>query len=154
MAGRGPAPKPGDRKAGHSKSPIPEKTVTNWKTERRDLPTDLLPGGEDWHPATVRVWNGMSSFSETWTETEWCELEAYVVLHNEFMRKRTFTLASELRLRGAKFGVTPEDKARLRIVLVDADEKDAKRPTAPVSARDRIGSLHALPAPKRPATGA
>jgi hypothetical protein len=54
-------------------------------------------------------------------------LEACAVLHHEFMKKRTFTLASELRLRMAKFGATPEDRARLRIVFADADEKDEKR---------------------------
>jgi hypothetical protein len=77
---------------------------------------------------------------------DWSELEACAVLHHEFMRKRSFTLGSELRLRMAKFGATPEDRARLRIQIADADERDAKRPGPPPS-RERRGTLHALKAP-------
>lgn len=85
----------------------------------RPLPSDLLKDGDEWHPATVRWW-------QTWAESplarnllavDWCELEACAVLHHEFMRKRTFTLASELRLRVAKFGATPEDRMRLKVKI-------------------------------------
>ena len=41
--------------------------------------------------------------------------------------KGQWTLAAEVRLRVAKFGATPEDRARLRMVFADADEKDDKR---------------------------
>ena len=37
-------------------------------------------------------------------------------------------MAAELRLRVAKFGATPEDRARLRIQFAQADEADSKRP--------------------------
>ena len=78
---------------------------------------------------------------------DWSELEACAVLHHEYMRKRTFTLASELRLRMGKFGGTPEDRARLRITLADADEKDAKRPVRGGTSQ-RYGDLHVLPTVK------
>lgn len=76
---------------------------------------------------------------------DWSELEACAALHHEFMRKRTFTLGSELRLRMAKWGATPEDRARLRIQLADADAKDDKRAGPASPARERRGALHALP---------
>jgi hypothetical protein len=146
MAGRGQQPKDPRVRARKNTDPIPQQKITgNWRAEPQPMPSDLLPEGDDWHPATVRMWDRMvsSPLSENWTETEWSELEVLAVLHHEFMRKRSFTLASELRLRGAKFGVTPEDKARLRIVLVDADEKDNKR--APKPAANAWGDLRALP---------
>ena len=52
----------------------------------------------------------------------------------------------ELRLRVAKFGATPEDRARLRMVFADADEKDAARPS-PVASVERFADLRVLPAP-------
>jgi hypothetical protein len=55
-----------------------------------------------------------------------------------------WTLAAEVRLRVAKFGATPEDRARLRMVFADADEKDERR-AAKSSSRDRRGGLKALP---------
>ncbi len=148
MAGRGPAPKPAGKRARRNADPVPSRVIENWQTERKPMPEDLLPDGEMWHPATVRWWQRWldSPLSETWTEVDWSELEACAVLHHEFMRKRTFTLASEIRLRMQKFGATAEDRARLRIVLADADEKDAKRtvPAGPSSARERRGPLKAV----------
>lgn len=146
MAGRGFPPKSAERRAGKSKAPAPSRVIENWRADRKDLPDDLLPNGEVWHPATIRWWRRWleSPLSETWTEVDWSELEACAVLHQEFMKKRTFTLASEIRLRVAKFGATPEDRARLRIVFADADEKDSKRPEG-ASARQRYGTLKALP---------
>lgn len=80
---------------------------------------------------------------------DWSELEACAVLHHQYMRKRSFSLAGELRLRMAKFGATPEDRARLRIQIADADEKDEKRAAkSGASARERYASLRVLPTGK------
>jgi hypothetical protein len=145
MAGRGPAPKPSDRRARRNADPVPSRVIENWQSERKTLPDDLLNDGEEWHPATVRWWLRWleSPLSATWTEVDWSELEACALLHHEFMKRRTFTLAGEIRLRVAKFGATPEDRARLRIVFADADEKDSKRPETPTS-RDRFAGLKAV----------
>jgi hypothetical protein len=48
-------------------------------------------------------------------------------MHHAMWSKGQWTLAAEVRLRVAKFGATPEDRARLRITFADADEKDEKR---------------------------
>jgi hypothetical protein len=54
--------------------------------------------------------------------------------------KGQWTLAAELRLRVAKMGATPEDRARLRITFADADEKDEKRAAREAgSVRQRYG---------------
>jgi hypothetical protein len=132
MAGRGPRPKPVERLAGHGAAKARAaglQVVPLQRARRQRLPADLLGEGEAWHPATVRWWNrwSKSALAADWTPVDWSELEACAVLHHEFMRKRTFTLASEIRLRMAKFGATPEDRARLGIVFADADEKAEKR---------------------------
>lgn len=145
MAGRGPAPKPAHRRAGKSSDPIPTRVVDLSAQEPSELPMDLLPDGEEWHPATLRWWRRWceSPLASNLPAVDWSELEACAVLHHEFMRKRSFTLGSELRLRMAKWGATPEDRQRLRIITTDADERDAKR-TFPVSARERYGTLRAV----------
>lgn len=145
MAGRGPAPKPAERRARGTRGVEPSRIVALKPAGRQEIPDDLLIDGEDWHPATVRWWNRWadSPLSETWSAVEWSEFEATAVLHQEYMKKRTFTLASEIRLRMAKFGATPEDKARLRIVDADAEAKDDKRSRS--ASGSRYGSLKALP---------
>lgn len=110
------------------------------------MPDDLLDDGEVWHPATIRWWNrwAESAIAADWTLVDWSEFEACAVLHHEFMKKRTFTLASEIRLRMAKFGATPEDRARLRMVFADADAKDEKRSSKTPSSRQAFGPLKAV----------
>lgn len=146
MAGRGPRPKPADRRARTNKDPVAGRVVEADGEEPAGLPMDLLPDDEDWHPATLRWWARWceSPLAQNLPAVDWSELEACAVLHHEFMRKRSFTLGSELRLRMAKWGATPEDRARLRITIADADAKDEQRPAVP-SSRERRGSLHALP---------
>jgi hypothetical protein len=51
-------------------------------------------------------------------------------------------VAPELRLRVAKFGATPEDRARLRITFAAADEAEEK-PARRQSSRDRYRGLKA-----------
>lgn len=86
---------------------------------KQAMPDDLLGPEESWHPATVRWWDRWASspLVGTWTAVDWSEFEACAVLHHEFMKKRTFTLASEIRLRMQKFGATPEDRSRLGIEI-------------------------------------
>ena len=50
----------------------------------------------------------------------------------------------ELRLRVAKFGATPEDRARLRMQFAEADEADGRRPRQVQSARERRGDLKVI----------
>lgn len=147
MAGVGPPPKSPGKRVGHSKDRIAGREVSFLPVEPHDLPGDLLPDGEEWHTATLRWWKRWceSPLAENLPEVDWSELESCAVLHHEFMRKRSFTLGSELRLRMAKFGATPEDRQRLRIITTTADEKDPGQKPAGSSARERMGALRALP---------
>lgn len=144
MAGRGPAPKDPARRVRRNADLIPGRVIRLAPADvSRDLPDDILSDGEVWHPATRRWWRRWvdSPLAADLPEVDWSELEATAVLHHQFMQKRTFTLAGELRQRMQKFGATPEDRARLRIQVADADEKDEKRSRPGSSSRARRGPL-------------
>lgn len=138
MAGRGPAPKdPSARR-------------------RRNLPNELamvsadgqnhgpdLPEGIDWPDATRDWW-------ETWrkapqaklfTDTDWSFLLDTAVLHMEFWDGDR-SVAAELRLRAAKFGATPEDRARLKLAVGEPEKLGRQAPRtqtkAAIARRDRL----------------
>jgi hypothetical protein len=141
MPGRGFPPKSADRKAGHSKDHTPTTTIRFVGAEQ-----PALPDGVDWHARTVAWWAmwGRSPQSEHFMESDWDFLLDTAVLHTAFWSGNS-TAGPELRLRVAKYGATPEDRARLRMSFADADDKDSKRPAAASSARERYGTLTALP---------
>jgi hypothetical protein len=116
--------------------------------EFRPADAPALPDDRVWHPRTQEWW-GMwqrSAQSETFTESDWSFLLDTALMHDAMWSKGQWTLAAEVRLRVAKFGATPEDRARLRMVFADADEKDEKRAAARQgsSARARRGPLTAV----------
>ncbi len=89
-----------------------------------------MPDGSVW-PAQTRAWWRqwkVSPLAGTFTALEWSELLAAAVLHGMFWSGDT-KVASELRLRVAKFGVTPEDRQRLRVELVVPEPERAASPS-------------------------
>ncbi|OLT75211.1 hypothetical protein AWB96_15975 [Mycobacteroides chelonae] len=66
-----------------------------------------------------------SPLSSEFTSTDWSELLDTAVLHARYW-SGDVKVAAELRLRVAKFGATPEDRARLRIQFAAANEADKK----------------------------
>lgn len=146
MAGRGPAPKPADRRARTNKDGAQNTVLRFERAEAPDLPDDI-----DWHERTTAWWDmwKRSAQADTFTETDWSFLLDTALMHHAMWSKGQWTLAAEVRLRVAKFGATPEDRARLRMVFADADEKDEKRAAkAGASAKQRYGDLRVLPTGK------
>lgn len=95
----------------------------------------------NWPTITKRWWKmwGESPLSAEYTETDWAFLMDTAYLHALYW-KGAFKVAAELRLRVAKFGATPEDRARLRIQFAVADGLEDDGPSAealPVSSRAR-----------------
>lgn len=145
MAGRGPAPKPAARRARVNADLVPSTVLRFQPAEAPELPE-----GVEWHPRT-RAWWEMwagSSQAETFTATDWSFLLDTALMHSAMWSKGRWELAGEVRLRVSKFGATPEDRARLRMVYADADEKDERRAAKRPAARERRGTLHALPPAK------
>lgn len=165
MAGRGFAPGDPDRNVGHSKGraanptpptliefvpgkqpALPRLTRRVWNEEG---PQDIE---EDWHPQTVEWWAmwGRAAQSDTFTESDWLYLLETGYLHHQFWSGDS-KLAGELRLRVAKFGATPEDRARLRMFFADATGKEARVGQSGSSAgptpASPYGGLRAVPQP-------
>lgn len=150
MAGRGPAPKPADKRARRNSDPVPLRVLIAEALEQPELPAGfpIKDDGEvlelAW-PQQTRNWWQMwkdSPLSAEFTSTDWSFLLDTAMLHAAFWQG-DIKVAGELRQRVAKFGATPEDRARLRITFAAADEAEEK-PRANVSARDRYKGLKAV----------
>lgn len=134
MAGRGPAPKDPDRRVRRNKQPE-MRVIKVDPVKQPELPTLHVEEDGDlvefhW-PARTQEWWRMwaeSPLSAEFTTTDWSELLDTALLHAQFWSGKT-SVAAELRLRVAKFGATPEDRARLRIQFAAADEAEDKRGT-------------------------
>lgn len=140
MAGRGPAPK--SNKARRNAEPIPLRVIQSTPSERPDLPE--LPEDMFWPKATTDWWNMLANhpLAHEFTELDWSYLMDTAMLHAAFWHGDT-KVASEIRLREAKYAFTPEDRARLRIQFAAADEADEKRTQPKSTARQRRGPLTA-----------
>jgi hypothetical protein len=150
MAGRGFAPKDPEKRARRNADPIGRTVLEFIPGEQPELPQlvhddpDVGRVIEEWHPQTVEWW-GMwqeAAQSDSFTATDWSFLIDTALIHHRFW-SGDMKAAAELRLRVTKFGVTPEDRARLRMVFADADEKDAKR-TGTVSSPRPAGAYGGL----------
>lgn len=148
MAGRGFPPKPEGRRVGHGSAgpalrvihaePVAQPELPSFEIESDGMLVDFT-----W-PARTREWWQMwadSPLSAEFTATDWSELLDTAMIHARFWRGDA-KLGPELRLRAAKYGATPEDRARLRITFAAADEAENGKPAAP-SSRQRRGPLTA-----------
>jgi len=91
------------------------------------LPDDVLPGAEEWHPRTQAWWETWrrSAQARTFIATDWDFLLDTALMHHTMWLRGRWEFASELRLRAAKFGATPEDRMRLRLKVMDEDKPTA-----------------------------
>lgn len=131
-----PLRKPDDRRARRNKDVIPLRLIEIEPTPQPELPQSI-----DWHPQTLLWWHmwGQSEYAHDFTDAEWSFLIDTALIHNEFWSNTDMRVAGELRLRAAKFGITPEDRVRLRIQVVqarEAEEKAEARANRP-SSRDK-----------------
>ena len=147
MAGRGPAPKDPAHRARRNKDPQPLRVIVADPVPQPDLPTfEVEHDGHlvefVWPSRTLDWWRmwGDSPLSAEFTSTDWSELMDTAVLHARHWRGDK-SVAGELRLRVAKFGATPEDRARLRIAFAAADDADDRRGTRQASSRERHPDL-------------
>jgi hypothetical protein len=151
MAGKGPAPKGNAIRRNASVTAL--KVITAEPVAQPELPsfdvTITIDGKVytrefEWPERTREWWRmwGASPLSEEFTETDWSELLDTALLHAKFW-SGNMSVANELRLRVAKFGATPEDRARLRIQFARADTTEVAATQAKTgsAARKRRGPL-------------
>jgi hypothetical protein len=141
MAGRGPAPKPASTRTRRNKQPA-EQVIEVFAGDQPDLP-DLMPMldptdgesfGVQWPAATVKWWHMWADhpISKTFTDSDWSFLLDTALIHGAYWTG-DLKLGAELRQRVAKFGATPEDRARLRISFAVAtkSEREAEKGKPP-----------------------
>ena len=140
MAGRGPAPKPASKR-GRGRS-APDLRVV----ELTPAPQPPLPDSMAWCEETEAWWRmwGESPLAAEFSQTDWAFLMDTAVLHHMLWSSGDTSVLSELRIRVAKFGATPEDRARLRIQYATADEAEAKAVRRVQSSRERRAGLSAV----------
>jgi hypothetical protein len=140
MAGHGPAPK--DPVTRRRRNIAPPSTVISVDDEIRgpDLPVDVLPDHEQWHPRTREWWRTWrrSPQAQAFTATDWDFLIDTALMHHTMWLKGRWEFASELRLRAAKFGATPEDRQRLRMQVTPQVQPEEAKPAS------RYGHLRAV----------
>lgn len=131
----GPAPKAMGTRAGHSGNKQAFRIMTV-----SEIPQPELPAFFKWFDGekmrrikypheTVTWWSHWtnSPLNEGFSEHDWDYLLEVSIIHAKFWLGIDFNKnAAELRQRMSKFGVTPEDRAKLRIVTVVADTQEAK----------------------------
>jgi hypothetical protein len=123
MAGRGFAP-------GQNAKPAGERRRRNTPEQLTVLSSDgevhgpELPDTHDWPAATTAWWETWRTCPQasSFTKTDWSFLLDTAVLHADFWLGDR-SIAAELRLRAAKFGATPEDRARLKIAVTEPGKK-------------------------------
>jgi hypothetical protein len=133
MAGRGPAPKDPATRRRRNAPAVPTTVIASDDQLRGpELPDDALD--EPWHSRTLAWWKTWreSPQAQAFTATDWDFLLDTALMHHTMWSKGRWEFASELRLRAAKFGATPEDRARLRMQVsppapAPTDEKPPSR---------------------------
>jgi hypothetical protein len=130
MAGRGLPPKDPAIRRRRNTSPIPAMVVV----PDGEVHGPELPAGYDWPERTQRWWNTWRTCAQasTLTDTDWDFLLDTATLHAALWSGNGM-VAGELRLRVAKFGATPEDRARLRMQVGDPEAPESSE-TAPKAA--------------------
>lgn len=135
MAGRGFAPKETRSRARDAKARDAEMRQVEPDDEVRgpELPEGVLPDQESWHLRTVQWWETWrrSPQAQTFIATDWDFLLDTALLHHVMWTKGRWEFASEVRLRAAKYGATPEDRMRLKLKI----ETPADQPSAPETSR-------------------
>ncbi|GAB7187162.1 hypothetical protein ATKI12_6993 [Kitasatospora sp. Ki12] len=144
MAGRGPAPKDPARRRRRNAESAPLVTLEpDDELRGPELPEGVLGEDDgasvDWHPMTKLWWESWraSAQAQTFTATDWLFLIDTALMHHTMWAKGRWEFASEVRLRAAKFGATPEDRMRLKIqVETPGAARTATTPTTPAGVTD------------------
>ncbi len=131
MAGHGPPPAPTKRR--RNKDPEPERVVVMADGELHgpELPQGVLPDGEDWHPQTLALWDALRRNALLADEPDlgWQFLIDTALMHHTMWQKGRWEFASEVRLRVAKYGATPEDRLRLKVKIQTPEQAMAEADT-------------------------
>lgn len=144
MAGRGPAPKEPAKRARRNGGRPDLRVIEAEPVDQPPLPTiEVERDGElvefRWPARTEAWWSmwGGSPLAPEFTASDWDFLLDTALIHARFWTG-DIKAGPELRLRVAKFGATPEDRARLKITFAAAEAAETDRRT-PAAGKRREG---------------
>jgi hypothetical protein len=151
MAGNGPAPKDPARRARRNK-PAESRVIYIVPDGQPELPEftiqvkldgELVTQEFNWPTITREWWTmlGRHPLRLEFTELDWSYLLDTARMHAAFWMG-DIGLAPELRLREAKYGFTPEDRARLRIQFAQAVSEEASAKQVVDKARSSTRARH------------
>lgn len=108
------------------------------KRQRKSLVPPLessqpaLPSNVEWHAETVEWWAALARSPEAseFSALDWLQLRLVARLMDQFVREPSRQLLAELRLQFAKFGLSPEDRARLRWEAKALESDEQAGPTS------------------------
>lgn len=132
MAGNGPPPKDPAKRARRNKDTMGMRVVEVEPTDQPSLESlfgELNPAtGEPWKRATLMLWEQLGEFArvQLLQDAQW-SLFARAMILDDAVISGELRHAAEARLQMAKFGIAPDDLARLRIQFAQADEVEEKR---------------------------
>ncbi len=140
MAGRGPAPKATRSRARDAARRDAETTevVADGGVHGPPLPEGVLPDEQAWHPQTVALWESLrrSPLLADEPDLGWQFLIDTALMHHTMWDKGRWEFASEVRLRLAKYGATPEDRQRLKVKVTSPGEAAGRAATSPTAVTD------------------
>ncbi len=115
----------------------------------KDGETAVVKKRFTWPKTTQNWWKMLARhpLAAEFTELDWSYLAETALIHAHLW-KGEVKLAGELRLREAKYGFTPEDRARLRMqfaLATGAEVETATKVDRAVSARDRMAGISRRP---------
>ena len=156
MAGRGPAPKPADKRARRNADVVQLRVVEARAAAKPDLPefdVEVTLDGEsvmvpfEWPVATRGWWAMLDAhpLKVEFTDLDWSYLLDTALLHAQYWRGQT-KHAGELRLREAKYGFTPEDRLRLRLQFAQTASAEVDTARKVSTARNPFAGLRAVDA--------
>jgi hypothetical protein len=131
MGTRGPVPKGYSSRARDELRRNPQTVVVlDGETRGFDLPQPY-----DWHPATKNWWDHwrVSPIAQLWEVADWDFALVTAALHTRFWYRPTALNAAELRQREAKMGQTYDDRRRLHVQIMDADNVEMKGPASSIA---------------------
>lgn len=132
----GPAPKDPSTRVRRNVDPVPTTVLPFVPGVQPDLPPRFVNVDVDgvsvrrevaWPDRTLVWWAmwGESAIAEQFAAADWEFLLDTAAIHAAFW-EGDMKMGAELRQRVAKFGATPEDRARLRITYATADQADER----------------------------